>query len=390
MAPFRDKRIFLDYASGTPTSPHVLRAMRELEDHFHNPSAIYKEGQIAKEEVSRSRRDIARILGARESGIIFTSGGTESDNLAILGTFSACEFAKPHLITSPIEHHAILETVKEVSRRGGEVSFADVSEVGLVSPQSVEKLLRPETFLVSIGLANGEIGTIQDVSKIGRIIRAYRKEKNSPYPYFHVDLGISPNYLPVDLDRLHADLLTLDGGKIYGPKGVGVLALRHGVKINPIIFGGGQEGGKRSGTLNLPAIKGLSEALMDVEKKREGESERAKILQDYFLQSIESMSKDIVINTPKTGALPCIVSVSLPGTLSEFLALKLDRLGVLASVGSACSADGLVSGSHVMREIGKGELAESTLRFSFGRGTRKRDLDSALQRFSLVIKHDKI
>jgi cysteine desulfurase len=219
---FKKKRIYLDYASTTPVLREVKKEMDKYwTEAFHNPSSIYEEGVDRKRELDAYRTKVARILGVQAKEVIFTSGGTESDNTAILGAFEVAreKFAKPHLIISSIEHPAVSEAAKEVIRRGGEVSVAGVDEEGFIQPVNVLKLLRKETFMVSIMLANNEIGTIEPVSKVARLLREERKKNNSLYPYIHTDASQAPNTYKVNAEQLHVDLLTLDGSKIYGPKG---------------------------------------------------------------------------------------------------------------------------------------------------------------------------
>ena len=353
---------------------------------FYNPSGIYKESVAIKREVEEARTRVARALGVASSGIIFTASGTESDNLAILGAYETVRHIqkKPHIIISAIEHPAVVGAAEEVVRRGGEISVLGVDEEGRVSVEALKKLLKKNTLLVSIGLANGEIGTVQSLSKIGRIIREYRKNKESPYPYLHTDASQAPNYLDISLESLQADLLTLDGSKIYGPKGVGVLAMRKGVKIHPIIFGGGQEGDRRSGTLNPALISGFACALDIALRDREKESKRLNILRKYFIEQVRNRLSKAVINGSPENSLPNIISISLPDTLSEFVLLKLDKEGLLASVGSACSTLGRESGSPVIKALGKPELVESTIRLSFGRLTTMGEVKRAIEIFCLV------
>ncbi|MDP3875166.1 MAG: cysteine desulfurase family protein [bacterium] len=385
---YRRGRIFLDYASATPVLPEVKRAMDKYWSRdFYNPSAIYREGLLIKEEIGKNRTRIARALGISSSGVIFTASGTESDNLAILGTFEKGleTFEKPHIIISAIEHPAIVAAAAEVVRRGGEISILEVDKEGLVSVEVLKKLLKENTFLVSVGLANNEIGTIQPLSQIGRLLREYRKDHDNLYPYLHTDASQAPNYLNIGIESLQADLLTLDGSKIYGPKGVGVLAVRRGVKIHPIIFGGEQERGRRAGTLNPALVSGFALSLEIALRDRKKESERLETLRKYFVEFITKRQPKIVINGSSRNHLPNIISISLSGTLSEFILLKLDREGVMVSVGSACSLDERVSGSSVITALGKTDLAEATLRFSFGRFTTSSDIRRAVEIFCLEV-----
>ena len=386
---FKKKRIFLDYASATPLLPEVKKVMeRYWSKDFYNASGIYEESLLVKKKIEESRTSVARTLGLTSSGIVFTASGTESDNLAILGAFESARksIKKPHIIVSAIEHPAVMSSALEVERRGGELSILDVDEYGKVSPEALRKLLKENTFLVSIGLANNEIGIIEPLAKVGRIIREYRKNNESEYPYLHSDASQAPSYLSLNLESLQTDLMTLDGAKIYGPKGIGVLALRKSVKIHPVIFGGGQEGSRRSGTLSPSLVSGFALALHIAQKDMEKESRRLETLRKYFIEEIERRLPSAVINGFKDKSLPNIVSVSLPNTLSEFVLLKLDKEGVMASPGSVCSLDGITSGSSVIRALGKSELAESTIRFSFGRPTTKKDIEKALNIFCRIAK----
>lgn len=391
---FKPKRIFLDYASATSVLPEVKKEMEKYwSEDFYNPSAIYKEGLRVKDKITSYRRRTAELLGISADGVVFTSGGTESDNLAILGAFEAFRQAqgkkasneRPHIIISAIEHPAVVAAAEEVVRRGGELSTCQVDLFGTVSLEELKKLLRPNTFLVSIGLANSEIGTVQPISKIGQIIHAYRKEHSSVYPYLHTDASQAPSFLNVNLESLKVDLLTLDGAKIYGPKGVGVLAMKKGIKIHPIIFGGLQEGGRRAGTLNPALIAGFTVAFEVASRDREKESKRLESMRKYFVETIVENNPKLTINGSEKSHLPNIVSVSVPGALAEFVLLKLDRAGVLVSVGSACSLDEMTSGSPVIKAIGKEDLSESTLRFSFGRFTTPDDIKQTAKIFCQVI-----
>lgn len=362
-------------------------------DDFYNPSAVYKEGQKVKKSVSEWRTKMSRALGVSPTNIVFTSGGTESDNLAILGAFEAFRQAqdkkpsdiRPHIIVSAIEHPSIMACANEVERRGGKVTVLDVDEEGQIDLEELEKSLDKNTFLVSITLANGEIGTVAPVVKVGRIVREYRKEHGTKYPYLHTDASQAPSYLNVSPETLYADMLTLDGAKIYGPKGIGALVVRKGIDIHPVIFGGDQEGGRRAGTLSPALIAGFVQALELVIRDRDKEAVRLEGLRKYFIEKVSANCPSVVINTPAEH-LPNIVSVSIPGALGEFLLLKLDAEGVMGSVGTACSLDGKESGSPALKAIGKEDLAESTLRFSFGRFTTKSDMDEIVKIFCRIAK----
>lgn len=387
----RKNRIYLDYASATPVRKEVLKAMDKYwSSSFHNPSAIYDEGLSIKSDVENFRAKVAKIVGAGEKQIVFTSSGTEADNLAILGAFEEAKksLKRPHLIISSIEHPAVERAAEEVVRRGGELSIVPVNEEGLVSAEQVRLAMKPSTFLVSISYANSEIGTVQPIAKLGRIVKEERKvrtdisKKISNFPLLHTDASAAPAYLQINIEKLQCDLLTLDGAKICGPKGIGVLAIRRGVKIMPIIFGGGQERGMRAGTVNAPLIAGFARALELAEAEREKESARIENLRNIFVKKVKEKLPKAIINGSDDSRLPNILSISVPGILSEFVVLKLSTLGVLASVGTACSMDEKTSGSPVIRSIGRGELAESTIRISFGKFSTESEVKKASEIFS--------
>ena len=388
---FKQKRIFLDYASATPVLPEVMEAMKEYWSRdFYNPSAIYKEGLLVKDEIGKNRTRVARALGVSSKNIIFTAGGTESDNLAILGAFEKSKeiINKPHIIISAIEHPAVAGAVAEVVRRGGEMSILEVNEEGLVSVEELKKVLKKNTFLVSVALANNEIGTIQPIAKIGRHLSLFKQKQGSVYPYLHTDASQTPNYLNINMESIQADLLTLDGSKIYGPKGIGVLVARRGIDIHPIIFGGGQESSKRAGTLNPALVAGFTLALEKAQRDSEKESKRLEALRKYFIETVTKCSDKIIVNGSPKNHLPNIISISVPGFLSELILLRLDEAGIMVSVGSACSLDERESGSAVIKALGKSELSEATLRFSFGRPTTLSDIKRATKMLCQVLSEE--
>lgn len=418
------KRIYLDNTSTTPLDPRVLKAMLPyFSEKFGNPSSIHAEGVIAKNALESSRKSVAGILQCRKEEIIFTSGGTESNNLGIFGVVKALEknglsISKMHFVTTNIEHASVLECFRELKARGARVDYAPVGENGVVKAETVGALLKPETVLVSVGLANNEIGTIQPVREISKIIRAHNLKNFKParmvpvgfgagglsnfQTCFHSDGSQAQLYLNCSPSRLGVDLLTLDGHKMYGPKGVGALYVKRNTPLSPIIFGGGQERGVRSTTENVPAIAGFAKAFEIVTAEREKESARLTKLRDYFysnlLQNIgievtkegekgkngrksDRMSgqfKRVVINGDLWERLPNNINISLPGLDTEFLLLKLDAVGIACSTKSSCL--GSEGGSYVVRAIGGGEeRANSTLRFSLGRHTTKKDVDFLLK-----------
>jgi cysteine desulfurase len=384
------KRIFLDYASATPVLKEVRDEMEKyFSRSFHNPSSIYEEGLEVKEEMESYRAGVARVLGAGGKEVVFTSGGTESNNLAILGVFEEAKktVEGPHIIISAIEHSAVVRAAEECVRRGGELSVVEVDEEGVVAVGALEKLIRKNTVLISVTLANSEIGTIEPIAKIGRIVREMRRQNHSSYPVLHTDASAAPCYLNVNIEGLQADLITLDGAKIYGPKGVGVLAPRRGVKLHPVIFGGGQERGLRAGTTNSALIAGFSKALMIAEHDREGETKRLSSLRREFVESVIKNLPHAVINGSSENHLPNIVSVSIPNILAEFALLKLDREGVAVSVGTTCSLDEKERGSPIIKALGKDELKEATLRISFGKFTTIDEVKKASEIFCRTLQN---
>lgn len=393
------KRVYLDYASTTPLDPRVLKAMLPyFGKKFGNPSSIHAPGVEAKKALDESRKSVASMLQARESEIIFTSGGTESNNLAIFGIISAAEIAdrrgtnaglrgsreryklgKIHIVTTNIEHSSVLEPIRELERRGVSVTYVPVRPNGIVDPKKIAAALRPETVLVSVGYANNEIGTIQPIREISKIVRAHSFQTFKLLNFqtrFHSDGSQAPLYLDCNVSRLGVDLLTLDGHKMYGPKGVGLLYVKEGVELSPIIFGGGQERGLRSTTENIPLIVGLSKAFEIASRYREKESKRLTRLRDYFYSSVlqKTRIENVVINGDMKERLPNNVNISIPGLDVEFATLKLDAAGIACSTKSSCL--GSSGGSYVVRALGLGEArAFSTLRFTFGRDTTKPDID---------------
>lgn len=383
-------RIFLDYASATPVLPEVAEAMKKhSSDDFYNPSAIYEEGLKAKANLEEMRGKAAKILGAAADNVVFVAGGTEADNLAILGAFEEARKAVPvpHIIISAIEHSAVERAALECVRRGGELSVAPVDEEGVVILEELESLIKKNTVLVSIGYANSEIGTVQPLSRYGRLVKEIRKKNGGTYPVLHSDASAAPNYLQVNLEALQCDLLSLDGAKMYGPKGAGLLAMRRGVRLHPLVFGGSQEKGLRAGTPNLAAIAGLVKALEIAERDREAESARLSMLRQGFVATIAKSFPRIVWNGSAESGLPNIVSLSVPGVLGELLLLKLDREGVAVSVGTACSLDERESGSPVIKAIGEEDLKESTIRVSFGRATTEKDIQEAIKIFCQALEN---
>ena len=376
----KPRRIFLDYASITPISPEVIREMHKYENIFANPSALYDEALEAKELVKESREKIGNILNARKEEIIFTSSGTEGNNLALLGVFEAhqSENFKPHFIVTNIEHPSILEVCSEIERRGGEVTYIPVSEEGMVDPKIVSEVIKENTVLVSIMYANNEIGTIQPIKEIGKLIREFRKKNNTVMPYFHTDACQVALYLDLDVLRLSVDLMTLDGIKMYGPRGIGVLYVRNGTKILPILHGGGQEKGIRSGTENVSGIIGLAKAFEVAAEMKKSETIRLTLLRDYATLEILKQFPSATLNGSKKERLPSNINICFPGLDAEFSVISLDVAGFSASYSSSCRTLKEDSSSYVIENIGKKNCNFSSLRFSLGRESKKEDISDLI------------
>ncbi len=379
------RRVYLDYAATAPVDPRVKGAMEPWwTENFGNAGGLYEEGRRAKEAMQNSREVIAKLIGARADEIIFTSGGTEADNLAVFGV--ARSASKGHIITTTFEHHAVLHPCQQLEKEGFEVSYLDVGKDGIVNPEDIKKALRPETILVSIMYANNEIGTVQPVAEIGKIIREFHAQNKSQLPYFHTDACQAAGYLDLNVNNLGVDLMSVNASKIYGPKGVGFLYKRGGVKIKPQILGGGQEWRMRSGTEAIPLVVGMAEAFKIAQKEREEESGRLIPLRDYFISEILKKIPKVVLNGHPANRLPNNINVSILDIEGEALILYLDADGISISTGSACTSESL-DPSHVILALGKPyEFAHSSMRFTLGRGTTKKDLDYVLEKLPKVVE----
>ena len=326
---------------------------------------------------------MAGVINALPEEIIFTGSGTESDNLAILGVSRANKAKGNHLIISAIEHKAVLESVNQLKKEGFEVSLLPVNSEGVVDIKKCLELVRDETLLVSVMYANNEIGTIQPIRELSEAIK--KKRGRSSFPLFHTDACQAAGYLSLDVCELGVDMMTLNGSKIYGPKGIGILYKRTGVKLEPLIVGGGQEYNLRAGTENISLVVGFGEALLLAEKMKIAESERLTALREYFISRLFEEIPNIVLNGARKERLPNNVHVSISHVEGEAILLMLDEQGIEVSTGSACSANDLKA-SHVLLAIGQtDELAHGSIRFSFGRDTTKEKLDEALKVLPSVV-----
>jgi len=379
----KSKRTYLDYAAATPVAKEVQSMMRPyFIEHFGNPSAIHKEGVVAREAVEDARLKVARTLNVRPEGVVFTGGGTEANNLAIYGflrnvTEGDIPFSDVEIISTKIEHPSILKVLDHLKDLGVTVRYIVLNEYGLIDKKHFESLLSKRTALVTCAYANSEIGVVQDVKRLTRIVRKFNK-KNKTLIKVHLDASQAPLWLPCQMDMLGVDLMTLDGGKCYGPKGVGVLARQHGVDLRGIILGGDQEYGLRAGTENTALIVGCAEALVRAQDERKSRSEATASLRDFAIEKILKEIPSSVLNGPEKERLANNVNISILGIDSEFAVVVLDSKGIATSTKSACSgASG--NGSSVVREItGDEDRALSTMRFSLGEETTRKELDMAI------------
>ncbi len=378
------KEIYLDYAATTPTDPKVLGVVfKILEDVYGNPSSMHDVGRKAKHYLDDARNRVAKILEVKPSEIIFTGSGTESDNLAIIGVARANKKYGNKILISSIEHKAVLDSAIKLKEEGFEVVEIPVNREGFVNLKKLEEEINDQTILVSIIYGNNEIGTIQDLQKISKII--LRKRKRNRLPYFHTDACQAVGYLEIRPNKLGVDLLSFNGSKIYGPKGVGVLYVREGTVIEPIIHGGGQEKNLRSGTENVAYVQGLATALEIAVKSEKREARRLEKLRDYFVKEVLKI-KDSQINGSLKSRLPNNIHISFKRTEGESLLLMLDSYGICASTGSACSSNDLHP-SHVLVNLGLPlELVHGSLRFSLGRYTTKEELKYVLKVLPKVVQ----
>lgn len=374
----------MDYASTTPVDAKVLAAMRPyFSGCSANPSSVYAEGILAKNAIADARKKVASVLGCHADEIFFTASGTESNNLAIRGLIEALRNAAsmPHIVTTVIEHPSVLETCRALEKSGrAKVSYVPVQENGIVDPKEISNVLTPETVIVSIMYANNEIGTIQPLHEIARVIRRYRKEHSIQHAiHFHADASQAANYLSLETEKLGVDLMTLDASKFYGPKGVGILYKKRTANLAPIMYGGGQEGGLRSATENVPGIVGAAEALSFASLLREKEANRLSALRDHFVSEILRNFPKASLNGDPRGRLPNNINIYFPGIFSEFAVVKLDYAGIAASSASACNNLSNDSSSYVVAALNKGpHAASSSIRFTLGRGTSSHDIDRAI------------
>jgi cysteine desulfurase len=367
------KRIYLDYAATTPTHPEVVKAMLPyFTDAFGNPSSIHSLGQETKAAIEEARDKVARLIGARSEEIVFTSGGTEADNFAVKGVAYANRQRGNHIITTSIEHHAVLEPCKFLEGQGFEVTYLPIDKYGLVDPEDVRKAITDKTILISVMHANNEIGTIEPIPEIAKI--AQRQEI-----YFHTDAVQTIGHIPVNVDELGVDLLSISAHKIYGPKGIGALYIRKGTRIVPFMHGGEQERGRRASTENVPAIVGFGKAVEIAEKEMKDEMKCLTSLRDELIRGLFERIEGIYLNGHPSLRLPNNVNMSVEFVEGESMAISLDLDGIAASTGSACASNA-VEASHVLLALGLPPwLCHGSLRLSLGRETTREDVDRVLE-----------
>ena len=377
-------RTYLDFAAATPVLPAVAVAMAPYQSEiFGNPSAIHSEGVAAKAAVTSARESVAHLLGVQSAGITFTSGGTESNNLAILGVVGAARrrgiaYTEMEIITTAIEHPATLRTVEYLAEEGVTVHYVPVNGVGQVELNELAKLLSQKTVLVTVAYVNSEIGTIQDLGAIARVIKKHNHETGATV-LLHTDAAQAPLWLPCELVRHGVDLLSLDAGKFCGPKGVGVLARVKGVELRTVAHGGGQEAGLRPGTEPAALVVGLATALTLAQTDWKTRAEKSLLVRDYFMNELIKTIPSVILNGPAgSDRVANNINISIPGLDSEFAVISLDVAGIAASTKSACSSAGGGESVVVMAISQDSRRAASTLRFTFGPDITKEAIDQTV------------
>ena len=367
------KRIYLDYAATTPAHPEVMKAMLPyFTESFGNPSSIHSYGQEAKDAIERARSKVAALIGAKSEEIVFAGSGTEADNFAVKGVALSRQAKGNHIITSSIEHHAVLETCKFMEKQGFSVTYLPVDGYGMVDPNDVKKAITKKTILVSIMHANNECGTIEPVAQIGNIAREAEI-------YFHTDAVQTVGHIPLDVNKLNVDLLSISAHKLYGPKGVGAFYIRKGTRISPFMHGGNQERGRRASTENVPGIVGFGKAAEIAQQEMLEEAQKLTALRDRLIEGILRGIEYTQLNGHPVTRLPNNVNVSINYVEGESILLNLDLDGICASTGSACTSADLEP-SHVLVAMGLPHLqAHSSLRFTLGKWTTEEETNKVLE-----------
>lgn len=373
--------VYLDHSATTPVDQRVLEAMLPFFSmKFGNPNSLHVWGRKARQAVDQARDEVSRLINAEPSEIIFTGGGSEADNIAIKGVAFAKKDKGRHIITSAIEHHAVLDTCKWLEKEGFDITVLPVDEYGTVRPEELRKAIRPDTILVTIHFANNEIGTVQPIEQLGNICREQGV-------LFHTDAVQAAGHIPIDVKKLPIDLMTMAAHKMYGPKGVGALYIKRGVKIVPLIHGGGQERGLRSGTENTAGIVGFGKAAaLASDRLAKDEPGKERSLRDRLIDGILEKIEDAMLTGHRTERLPFHASFCFRYIEGESLLLRLDALGIGASSGSACTS-GSLEPSHVLLAIGlPHEIAHGSLRLTLGKDTSEEDIDYVLENLPKVVE----
>ncbi len=372
------RKVYLDHSATTPVRKEVLESMLPyFTEAWGNPSSIHQWGRTSRKAVEQAREEIAQYIGAEPREIFFTSGGTEADNLAIFGTVEAKKGM--HIITSSVEHHGVLDACQYLEKQGYEVTYLPVNEYGQVNPEDVRKALRPDTVLVTIMYANNEVGTIQPIKEIASITR-------EAGVWFHTDAVQAVGSIPVDVKDLGVDMLTLSAHKFYGPKGIGALYVRKGVRPKPITHGGGQERKIRPGTENVAGIMGMAKALELAIADLDQNMKRITGLRDRLIQGIRENIPEVVLNGHATARLPGNVNMSFLYIEGESLILSLDMVGVAVSSGSACTS-GSLEPSHVLMNMGMDhQQAHGSLRMTLGVSTTAEDIDYVVSELTQIVE----
>jgi len=380
------RRVYLDHSATTPVDPRVANAMaRAVVETFGNASSVHGFGQQARAAIDRARREVAALIGAKQNEIVFTSGGTEANNLAIRGLCEASSAHGRHIITSAIEHPSVSGVCTELEKRGWEISRLPVYANGIVHVDDVARALRPDTVLITIMLANNEIGTLQPISEIGSLVRE-RRAAAQKHLWLHTDAVQAAGRLPLNVDELGCDLLTMSAQKLYASKGIGALYVRRGVRLHGQNVGGHQERERRAGTENVPGIIAFGEAAKLAREELTSRSQHDRALRDKFESLVGERISDVVMNGDREQRLAHLSNISFRFIEGEGLLINLDLEGVAVSTGSACSS-GTLEPSPVIRALGvDDELARGSIRFSFGKDNTEADVDYAVEALAHAVK----
>ncbi len=372
-----NQQVYMDHAATTPIRDEVFQKMVPfLKNNFGNPSSMYQIGQTSRKALDESREKVAKVLNCKRTEVIFTSGGTESDNTAIKGGALALQTTGNHIITTTIEHEAVIQTCQALESLGFDVTYLPVDRYGIVDPDLLRHSIKETTILVSLMLANNEIGIIQDIPNLSSIIRSRATELERTI-LIHSDAVQAAGFLDLNVKKLDIDMLSLSAHKFYGPKGVGILYTKHGSPLVPQQLGGGQERQQRAGTENIPGIVGCAEALSIAEEQRVLHSSHCEKLRDRLLDGIKNIP-GVILNTKANACLPNNINVAIEGAPAESIILGLDLLGIAASSGSACSTSSLEP-SHVLLALGlTADLAQNSLRLTLGKDNTQEDIDFVL------------